>query len=158
MAESWLNIEDVVESAIHLVRVRAYKPNLNFVSNVGADIPNFFGGDRRFKQILVNLLSNAFKFTGEDGNVTLTVDVGDDGCLVVSVADTGIGMDEEGIDKAMATFGQVDSQLAREYEGTGLGLPLTAGLVDAHGGTMEIDSSPGVGTTVNIYFPAERLK
>ena len=158
LTQTKMNIDEVVDSAIHMVRVRAYKKALDFDSRVGPDIPDFFGDDRRIKQILVNLLSNAYKFTGEGGKVNLIVDIIEDGRLMFSLTDTGIGMDDDGIEKAMATFGQVDSQLSREYEGTGLGLPLTAGLVAAHDGTMEIESAPGVGTTVRVYFPAERLR
>ena len=78
--------------------------------------------------------------------------------MILAVSDTGIGMDEDGIAKALTRFGQVDSGLDRQYEGTGLGLPLVQGLMAAHGGTFEIRSEKGVGTKAEIRFPKERVR
>ena len=81
----------------------------------------------------------------------------DDGSVYVSVTDTGIGMDEDEVSMALSAFGQVDSGLDRKHEGTGLGLPLTKGLMELHGGTLEVKSTKGHGTTVTLIFPKERV-
>lgn len=112
--------------------------------------------ERRLRQILLILLSNAIKFTKLGGHLSLnaSLDGGDAICLTVS--DTGIGMNKKELAKAMTEFGQVESGLSRKYEGTGLGLPLTKWLVELHGGTFEIDSEKGEGTTATVRFSRER--
>jgi two-component system cell cycle sensor histidine kinase PleC len=111
----------------------------------------------RLLQVLINLMSNAVKFTPDDGQITLAAAVSDAGDLVFSVTDTGIGMTEPEIAIALEPFGQVDSTLARAFEGTGLGLPLALKLTELHGGRMEVTSIKGRGTTVNVILPAERV-
>ncbi|HEN47293.1 MAG TPA: ATP-binding protein [Mizugakiibacter sp.] len=81
----------------------------------------------------------------------------DDCSLTVAVADTGVGMDEEEIKTALRRFGQVDSGLDRKHEGAGLGLPLTKGLMEQHGGTLEVKSEKGHGTMITVIFPNERV-
>jgi two-component system cell cycle sensor histidine kinase PleC len=121
-------------------------------------LPALFADELRVRQILLNILSNAVKFTPDHGKVTLRVrrDTGNAG-LVFEVADTGIGMRIEDIPIALAKFGQIDSSHSRRYEGTGLGLPLTKRLIELHGGTLEILSVPGEGTTVIVTFPPSRI-
>jgi signal transduction histidine kinase len=97
------------------------------------------------------------KFTPQGGTVTIYTVLDVDGCMAINFADTGIGMDEAGIAKALEPFGQADSTLSRMYEGTGLGLPLTKRLMEAHGGTLEIESRLEEGTTVTVRFPANRV-
>ncbi|MDH5771625.1 MAG: ATP-binding protein, partial [Rhodospirillaceae bacterium] len=105
---------------------------------------------------ILNLMSNAVKFTPEGGSVTVSSSYGDDGAININVKDTGIGMGDNDIKKAMERFGQVDSGLNRKHNGTGLGLPLVKGLVELHGGTLNIDSAKGYGTVASIVFPPER--
>ena len=105
--------------------------------------------------MLLNLLSNSVKFTPGGGEVWLGAQHLPDGRMKIEVGDSGIGMDQNGIAKAMSMFGRVDNRLSRE--GTGLGLPLTKRLVEAHGGRLDIDSHPGTGTTVTMTFPAYRV-
>ena len=112
---------------------------------------------RRIKQILINLLSNAIKFTESGGSVTIGAAVDLAGSMEIVVRDTGIGMRPEDVPRAMEPFGQIDSSLARRYEGTGLGLSLAKQLTEAHGGRLLVDSEPGVGTTVRMQLPPERL-
>jgi signal transduction histidine kinase len=109
------------------------------------------GDPAKLRQIFLNLLSNAIKFT-EKGGITLAAGAAD-GCVSVTVADTGIGMDADDVKIAFQPFGQVDNRLERRYEGTGLGLPLTKALVELHNGTIVIDSARGKGTRVTISFP-----
>ena len=112
------------------------------------------GEPAKLRQIFLNLLSNAVKFTEPGGRVSLVAKPPRDGMLVVEVRDTGIGMSAQEIPIALAPFGQVDSRLARRYDGTGLGLPLAKELVDLHDGALVIESTPGKGTTVRVTLPA----
>jgi PAS domain S-box-containing protein len=142
------------ESALRLVSVRAEEGRLALRADLADGLPRLWGEPRRIKQILINLLGNAIKFTPEGGTVALHAAVDAAGDLVVRVTDTGIGMAAEDIPSVFKPFHQVDSRLARRYEGTGLGLPLTKAFVDLHGGSISIDSLPGRGTEVVVRFPA----
>ncbi len=150
-----VKLEPVFESCLRLIRERAEKGDLTLRRNIQGDLPDIKADPRRLKQILLNLLSNAVKFTPAKGTVTLKARMTKAGTLVISVSDTGIGMKAADIPNVMTAFVQVDSKLSRSYEGTGLGLPLTKSFVELHDGNMGIKSSPGKGTTVTIYFPAE---
>ena len=121
------------------------------------DFPALYADERKLKQILANLLSNAVKFTGAGGSVTLRISCSRESGYVFEVNDTGIGIAPEDIPKALSVFGQVDGQLNRKQQGTGLGLPLTKALTELHGGTFDIKSEVGVGTTITVQFPAERI-
>ena len=113
--------------------------------------------EKKFRQIVINLISNSIKFTLEEGCVSVETGITEDGRFRMVVADTGIGIEPENIAKALEPFTQVDSTLARKFEGTGLGLPITKALVELPDGTLEITSEVGVGTRVIIHFPAERV-
>ncbi|MET4697469.1 signal transduction histidine kinase [Constrictibacter sp. MBR-5] len=108
----------------------------------------------RARQILLNLIANAVKFTPASGRIAVGAAQDEPGFVRIAVSDTGIGMAPEEIPLALEAFSQVDSRLARKYEGTGLGLPLTKALVELHGGRLEIRSRPGEGTTVEVVLPA----
>ncbi len=110
------------------------------------------------KQVILNLLSNAIKFTPHGGKVGISCLVERDGGLALSVEDTGIGIREDDIVKALTPFVQVDSEFNRRYQGTGLGLPLSKNLMELHGGRLEINSIFGSGTTVTIYLPSTRVE
>jgi len=113
--------------------------------------------ERKIKQILMNVMSNAIKFTRPGGKVTVEASVSPDNHFVFQVRDTGIGMSEEDIPAAFAKFRQIDSALNREFEGTGLGLPLARGLTELHGGTIGVESKLGHGTAVTIRLPGSRI-
>jgi two-component system cell cycle sensor histidine kinase PleC len=103
---------------------------------------------------VLNLLSNSVKFTPEGGSVTLSSFIDHQkNLLIIQVKDTGIGIAQQDIAKAMSSFGQVDSKLSRKYEGTGLGLPLTKKLVELMGGKFQLESEQGLGTTSTLTFP-----
>jgi two-component system cell cycle sensor histidine kinase PleC len=112
---------------------------------------------RKFEQILLNLLSNAFKFTPDGGSVTLSARYAIDGGLDVSVSDTGIGIAADDIETVLSPFGQVESAFSRRHHGTGLGLPLAKSLAEMHGGGLSLESTEGKGTTVTIHLPPERI-
>jgi len=111
---------------------------------------------RIMKQVLLNVLSNAVKFTPDRGTVLISAQIEDDS-PVIRVVDSGIGIAAKDLPTVMKPFGQVDTGLARKYEGTGLGLPLSKVFMELHGGTLEITSALGTGTTVTLRLPAERL-
>ncbi len=157
LGEENVNIADVVEASVRLIRPRADFGQVNVASTIDPEIPLIYSDARRVKQVFLNLLSNAVKFTPKGGEVTVSARLNEDGSLAVAVADTGIGMDEEEVTKALSTFGQVDSGLDRKHEGTGLGLPLTKGLMELHGGTLEIESEKGHGSLITVTFPKERV-
>lgn len=112
---------------------------------------------KRLKQIMLNLLSNAVKFTPPQGRVAVAAwESAIDGKVCIEVSDTGIGIAAKDIAKALAPFGQVDSELSRRYEGTGLGLPLTKKFIELLGGTMNLESEVGKGTRITVILPREK--
>ena len=128
------------------------------MTGIGAsNLPLLKVDPRRLKQIFLNLLSNAVKFTKEGGIVSCDAYVEESGDMAITITDTGIGMDKAGVEKAMTKFGQADTSLSRTHEGTGLGLPLTKGLVELHGGLLTLDSSPDKGTKITIRIPRDRV-
>ena len=155
--EDSLDVAELIEGAMRLVHPRAEEKGIGLSRSIAPNLPPLFADERRIKQILLNLLTNAVKFTPEGGRVEVHTGREDNGSFLITVADTGIGMDEDGIAKALSMFGQVDGTHARRHEGTGLGLPLTVRLVEMHGGSIEIDSRPNAGTTVRVRFPMERI-
>jgi signal transduction histidine kinase len=134
----------------------AHESNLTVTTELPPDLPDLWADQRRVRQIVLNLVSNAVKFTPAGGAVTVRAEHRPQG-LMLQVSDTGIGMSAVELPKAMERFGQVDSRLARKYEGTGLGLPLVKQLVEIHGGQFDIQSEPGIGTVVTIGFPDCRI-
>lgn len=155
--ETVSSVSDVIEACLPLVRERAADAQVRIHLEIVRDLPRIFVDVRRMKQIAINLLSNAIKFSEKGGNVTISAGVDNSGALEIIFKDTGIGMRPEDIPKALEPFGQVDSSLARKYEGTGLGLSLVKQLTNAHGGQLRIDSELSVGTTVRVFLPPERL-
>jgi signal transduction histidine kinase len=119
-------------------------------------LPQLLADARRVRQIVLNLLANAVKFTPPEGEVRVTTYRTEAG-IALAVSDTGIGIAANDIPKALERFGQVDNRLARKYDGTGLGLPLSKRLAELHGGTLELESELGRGTTVTVTFPQHRL-
>ncbi len=155
--EENIDISQIAKSILKLVVGLARKGNVELELDVSDDIPLLYADERKVKQILLNLLSNAIKFTPEGGKVTLKIWSRAESGYVFQVIDTGIGIAFKDIPKAMASFQQIDSGLARKHEGTGLGLPLTKSLVEMHGGYLDLQSKVGVGTSVTLRFPAERI-
>lgn len=111
----------------------------------------------RFRQVLDNLLGNAIKFTEAAGTVDVEVARNDDRSVVVTVRDTGVGMRPDDVPRALEPFRQIDNALSRSVAGTGLGLPIAKGLVEAHGGRLTIESDHGRGTSVAVTLPPERV-
>jgi two-component system cell cycle sensor histidine kinase PleC len=153
-----MRLEDVVEDATRLMRNRVEAAGLELELKFGA-IPEVEADYRAIKQVLLNLLSNAVKFTPRGGKITVkaTSEIGPEGERVrVAVQDTGIGISESDMERLARPFEQIESRLSKTQQGSGLGLALTKSLVDMHGGTLDIQSSPGEGTTVSFTVPVIR--
>src|SRR5262249_20429817 len=128
---------------------------LAIATTIASDARYLRGDETRLRQIVLNLLSNAVKFTPHGGGIELATRA-DAAATMLTVADSGIGIARQHLARVMEPFGQVESALSRTVPGTGLGLPLTKRLVELHGGTLELASEPGAGTTVTLRFPRER--
>jgi len=157
LEESEVEISSAVLSCLRLISERATKAGIRLSTDIAPDLPLLVADLRKLKQIIINLLSNAVKFTPADGEVNIRARHTVDGMEII-VKDTGIGMAEDEIPRALLPFTQLDSSLARKYEGTGLGLPLAKALTELHGGFMQITSAPGQGAAVRIVLPPSRVK
>jgi PAS domain S-box-containing protein len=146
----------LIDSIMVLMRERARVAKVHLQTNFHGELSFLRADERKLKQILINLLSNSIKFTHPGGQITLDVRCHLETGYEFVVSDSGIGIASEDIAKALQPFGQIDSNLNRKYTGTGLGLPLATELAEMHGGTLDISSKPGVGTTVTVRFPVER--
>jgi signal transduction histidine kinase len=155
--EDTVNLEDTVGAAVALVSGKAQTKHIRLDCAVLASLPKVHGDGRRLKQVMLNLMSNAIKFTPEQGAVRVGGAVGADGWLRITVDDSGPGMDAEEIAVALSPFGQVGDSFVRAEGGTGLGLPLSVQMLELHGGRLEIESEPGGGTRVTVLLPPERL-
>ena len=157
LAEEEVDVPDLIEKSLRLVKERAQNGGIELKVDIEPDLPNLCADERLAKQCLINLLSNSVKFTPEGGKVTAAAWEEVDGRLAISIADNGIGIADEDIQRVLLPFGQVESAFSRNNQGTGLGLPLTKAFTELHGGTMEVKSSLGAGTEVIICFPVERV-
>jgi signal transduction histidine kinase len=155
--ETEVDLRLVVGDTMRLVNGQADKSRISLVERVPRDFPAIRADDRRIRQVLINLLSNAVKFTPAGGRVAVEVARQDNGSVLIHVSDTGIGIPAEEIGKALEPFGQIDSALGRKFEGTGLGLPIAKQLIELHGGTLAISSTPGVGTEIVVTLPGDRV-
>ena len=153
LREEDVDIARVIDLSNTIVREMADKAGVDYDVTIVDVLPKVRADSTKLRQILINLLGNAVKFTPTGGKVSLSAEIAPDGGLQFRITDTGIGIPKDKMDVAMAPFGQVDSRLARKYEGTGLGLPLTKRLVEMHGGTFELSSEPGRGTVATVRLP-----
>ena len=149
-----MRMPPLAQACLRLVAPRAEQGGVGLIESLPEDLPLLHIDSRRTKQILINLLGNAIKFTPAGGTVSLSAAASMDGGFTFTVTDTGIGMSAEDIEVALSPFGQVDSGLDRRFEGAGLGLPLAKSLAELHGGALLISSNPGRGTTVTVAFPS----
>ena len=152
-----VDVAAVVDASLTFVRDSASERGLDLSHALGKDLPPLRADERKLKQILTNLLSNAVKFTPQGGKVCLEAFLERDGALIFRITDTGIGIAVHDIPRALAPFEQVRRQTGLSVEGTGLGLPLTKGLIELHGGELSIDSELGRGTEVTVRLPRERV-
>jgi signal transduction histidine kinase len=154
--ESTMNIVAVVQGVVRLISERATDAAVKIAVEAPPDMPALWADERLVKQMLINLLANAVKFTPRGGQVTVRLQQDAAGAIAVLITDTGIGISETDMAKVMEPFGQADGSLRRRYDGTGLGLPLVRSFVELHGATFDLDSRVGAGTTAIVRFPVER--
>ncbi|MFZ2103179.1 MAG: PAS domain-containing sensor histidine kinase [Oricola sp.] len=155
IAEEPVDIGPLAESCLRLVRPAAVDKQIALHRNIAA-LPPLMADARMVRQMLLNLLSNAVKYTPAGGRVTLEAQLGKDGGIRISVIDSGIGMASEQIPQLLEPFTRADDSYTRSQQGTGLGLPLTKRLVEAHGGSLRVVSTPGEGSTISLTFPPHR--
>ncbi|ACR47213.1 sensory transduction protein kinase [Rickettsia peacockii str. Rustic] len=148
-----LDLNKLIRSSLILVKPRADQAEVALISRLPKEHVVIKADPKRLKQVFLNLLSNAVKFTNSGGSVTIALEKDELAKLVyIKVIDTGIGIEEKDIPKTLSAFGQIDSELSRKYEGTGLGLPLTKKLVELMNGKFDLQSKINEGTTITITF------
>jgi signal transduction histidine kinase len=157
LRENNVDVAQVIRDGIMMLRGQAELGGVALDASLPKNVPFLRADTTRVRQVLVNLLSNAVKFTPAGGSVSVEVEFSSDGTLALIVTDTGVGMTLEQVAAARQPFRQIDSSIARKFEGTGLGLPLAEGLMQLHGGRLDIVSESGKGTSVTAKFPPERV-
>ena len=158
LIEDPLDPQMLIPACIRVVSERAKLADVTV--EFGAEAANFVfvGDERKMKQIVINLLSNAVKFTPAGGRIDVCWHIADNRCCELTIRDTGIGIGPDDLARVLQPFAQAESGLNRRYEGTGLGLPLTRGLVELHGGSFRLESELGQGTHAIIEFPLSRVR
>jgi len=147
----------VVEACFRLLKDRASKARLSLHALVPPDAPQLRADARVVKQILLNLLTNAIKFTPAGGDVRVVGRRLPGGGFALAVEDTGVGIAAADIPRVLEPYGQVGAARRHNPDGTGLGLPLVKKMIELHGGTLALESTPGVGTVATVTFPAARV-
>jgi signal transduction histidine kinase len=148
---------DSLNRSMHMFRLRASEIGVDLTFRVRDDIPWIIADPRLFNQVAINLTSNALKFTPEGGSVRIEIGLDHQGNLALSVRDTGIGIKRDDIQRIFEPFVQVENAMSRTHQGTGLGLPLVRKIMNLHGGTVDIESAVGKGTTATATFPKSRF-
>jgi signal transduction histidine kinase len=151
-----LNIRHLIGEVIRMMREWAESRSIEMVTKLPVEEVEIWADERAMKQIFLNLMSNAIKFSRDGGQVCIRVVSDEPGLAVVEFEDHGIGMTEEELERALQPFGQAKPSTTRNYGGTGLGLPITKGLIEAHGGKLAIESRADQGTIARISLSTER--
>ncbi len=155
--EDVFSLQELVERVVRITRPLADEAGLQFDVQLASDLPLLWTDEVRLKQVLINLLSNAIKFTLAPGKLTLAAEITAEREIIITVSDNGIGIPSDQIEKVLSPFHQVDSDLNRKYEGTGLGLQLSKALTEHLGGILTLKSQEAQGTCVTLTFPKNRL-
>ena len=154
--ESLVDLHEIAAQSLRFVTPQADANRLNLDLSCEHEMPVMRADARKLKQALINLLANAVKFTPPGGRISVRIFCFEAG-IAIAVTDTGIGIAAQDIPRALECFGQVDSTLSRKYDGVGLGLPLAKQFMELHGGTLSLESTVNVGTTVTLTLPAWRI-
>ncbi|MEZ5923472.1 MAG: HAMP domain-containing sensor histidine kinase [Hyphomicrobiaceae bacterium] len=157
LAEEAVHLVDVVEDCERLLKLKAESKALKLIEAMEENLPPIWADERALRQICINLLGNAIKFTPPGGQITLGVFGCDDGSQILSVKDTGPGIPKEELPRVMQAFGQGSLAHTAAEGGSGLGLPIVKSLVELHGGTFELKSEVRRGTEVIVHLPKERV-
>ncbi len=157
LTETSVDIIRTIRDVARDMTVTASERNISIVCHVPSDLPRLIADHHKIKQIFVNLLSNAIRFSPDNGVVDLKAWLDKDGSIGIEVRDGGEGMTPDEIEVAKSRFGQVyDNPTTKRYQGTGLGLPISIGFVEAHGGEVRVLSEKNNGTRIIVSFPLER--
>ncbi|MCB1783078.1 MAG: PAS domain S-box protein [Alphaproteobacteria bacterium] len=159
--EDDVHMAELLDSIVRMMSSKTFASGIEITMNVPDDLPCLYADHRLLRQVFINLLTNAVKFSPNGGEISVSGEMGPKGTMILKVSDHGIGIREEKIQQALEPFGQVSDkpeQRETREQGTGLGLPLAKAMVELHGGRLELDSSYGEGTTVSMTFPADRVK
>ncbi|MGK2742173.1 ATP-binding protein [Tepidicaulis sp. LMO-SS28] len=153
-----VTIEDVIEWSVLLTQPKANEKHITIASTLAPELPRLIADLRAMRQILLNLLANAVKFTPNYGRISINVEIAANGGLEITVSDTGIGIPADKIEYVMQPFGQATNHLTEHQSGTGLGLPICKSLIEMHEGTLQLESRENEGTTVHLWLPPARLR
>ena len=156
LSEDAFDLRDIMRAVSQLTANRIHAAELTETVDLADDLPPIRGDERKTKQVLLNLITNAVKFTPPGGRLTITARFDLEDGLSITVADTGIGIPPGDLERVLKPFEQVDSSLSRQHQGTGLGLPLVKAIMEMHGGRLRLRSEFGAGTSVTVVFPPER--
>ena len=154
---SKIDVPEVIETCLRMVSGKSETQGVRLVAHYPADCPQLEADKRLVSQVMINLLTNAIKFTRSGGAVVLALQEDSDGRYRLSVEDNGIGIAPSDLEKVRKPFVQAAGVFNREHEGTGLGLPLVEQIMKLHGGGFDLESELGSGTTASVWFPAERV-
>jgi two-component system cell cycle sensor histidine kinase PleC len=157
LRESDVDLAHLIADSVPLVEVKAQDGQLDLHAEVAPGLPLIRADERALKQVLLNLLSNAVKFTPSGGRVVCFARIAPDGAVHFGVSDTGVGIAGDDQERVFQNFGQGRHDVVTLDKGTGLGLPIVKGLVEAHGGSVTLESQVGEGTTVTATLPKERV-
>ncbi len=152
-----VKISALIESSMKLVRNSAADQDIALKLDIPDSLPRLKADERLLMQMMINILSNAVKFSKENGEIRVRAFIDDGGSYVIETADSGIGIAKDDIQKVLMPFQQADGSLGRKYEGSGLGLYLVSKFIDLHDGELSIESEPGEGTVVSLKFPPKRV-
>jgi PAS domain S-box-containing protein len=152
-----IELSDPVHAAMRITNEQIRNAGLILKTNIPNDLPRVEADRMAVARMLINLLSNAIKFTSAGGSITLNLEQIPSGDITLTIADTGVGINADDIERILTPFSQVASTMARDHQGTGLGLPITKWLIEEHGGNLQIDSTEGVGTQVKLIFPTKMI-
>ncbi len=158
LSESEVDLIHLIDDSVRIAQGRADSGQTKIAWHPAAGLPRLIGDKRLLKQVLLNILSNALKFTPDRGHVSIAVLRGPDGGIQIKVSDNGIGIPADRLSDVLRPFTQVEDSYVRRHEGAGLGLPLSKQFIELHGGAMDIESAAGQGTTVTIHLPADRVR
>jgi signal transduction histidine kinase len=147
-----------LEGSLAMVAELGKKHGVQVIGELPPESVRLLAVDRMIRQIMINLVGNAIKFTPQGGHVRVSGEALPDGGYAVAVEDSGIGMTEAEIQQALMPFGQIENKMTAKHNGTGLGLPLAKAMLELHDGTLAISSLPGRGTRIVLNFPASRIR
>lgn len=157
LEEQIVAVGELVQAAVRTLAPIAQKKSIELSCELAQSATLVCVDQTKFRQIMINLLSNGIKFTEPPGSILIESSVNGRGDLVISIKDTGIGIPPEHLERVLNPFEQVADHLTKENEGTGLGLPIARALIELHGGDLALSSELGIGTTVALRLPHERV-